>query len=157
MNVTEQGWEGNGACTSVIFIVNANAEVIAHLISQCSWLALGRCALQSTCTRAEQCVGGTVLLLYASVVRIPEGAVFRHIVWSAGVTDLAQLLALWHTEALHSDNTAFVVGAVLRTSAGLRQPERPHGRNHEAHIERAQGHRRCHLRACFRTAATLIL
>lgn len=105
------------------------------MVSQCSWLALGCCAVQPTRTWAEQCVSVSVLLQDTSVVWIPEGAIFWHIVWSAGVANLAQLLALWHTVALHSDNAAFVMGAVLWTTAGLRQPERPHRRNHDAHVE----------------------
>lgn len=102
------------------------------MVSQCSWLALGFCALQPTRTRTEQCVSVAVLLQDSSIVWIPEGAIFRHIVWSAGVANLAQLQALWNTVALHPDNATFVLGAILRTTAGLRQPERPHRPNHDA-------------------------
>lgn len=153
--VTVQGWEDK-ACPSLVFVINAS-EVIVDLISQCTWLALGRCAVQPASTWAEQRVGGHVLLLDTSVVWVPESAVLGRIIRSACVADLAQLLALWHTVALHSDNAAFVMEAVLWTSARLRQPEGPRGANHEAHAEHYQGQRRCHLRAWLRTAATLLL
>lgn len=154
--VTVQEWKDNKACPSLVFIINAS-KVIVDLISQCTWLALGRCAVQPASTWAEQRVGLYVLLLDTSVVWVPKSAVLGRIIRSACVADLAQLLALWHTVALHSDNAAFVMEAVLWTSARLRQPEGPRGANHEAHAEHSQGQRRCHLRAWFRTAATLLL
>lgn len=131
-----------GTLASLVSMINAG-KVIANMVSHCSWLALGCCALQPTRTRTEQRVSVAVLLQGASMVWVPERAILRRIVWSAGLSNLAQLHAVWNTEALHPDNATFVSGAILRTAAGVRQQERPHRPNHDA--EYHQGHHRSHL------------